>query len=59
MNWPDFVVMCEATMRDKGIDPYSVTIRVEVTDSYYDADVTPEKIGIAMYDKPYLVINGD
>lgn len=59
MNWPEFVAECEREMMEKGIKPDSVTMRVEVTDAFYDADVTPAKIGIATYDKTYLVINGD
>ncbi|NUP79737.1 MAG: hypothetical protein HOV96_19550 [Nonomuraea sp.] len=59
MNWPEFVVMAELAMREAGVDPDDVTMRVEVGDSYYNADTTPDGIGVSRYnDRPYLVIWG-
>lgn len=66
MNWKEFVEVCEQKMADAGIRQKGtdVIVRVEVGDSYYDANVTSKSIYISDYTgsphEPgmYLVIFG-
>jgi hypothetical protein len=60
MNWPEFVAACEEEMRRENVNPDDVTMRVEVSDGYYDGNLTPMRIVIMeYYDKPHLVLWGN
>lgn len=59
MDWYEFVALCNKAMIQASVSKHMVKVRVEVSDSYYDQDVTPESIGVALYDDgPRLVITG-
>ena len=61
MNWPEFVQACEVEMRKANVDPEKVTVRVEVSDSYYDANLERAWIYVSEWSDPpgkYLIFFG-
>lgn len=60
MNWLEFVAEAESVMAHGLVSPENVTVRVEVSDSFYDKDITADCLSVREYNDGFrFIIWGD